>query len=100
MQNILGDLEIQADSLILIRRPDLVIINKEKKLNTSRLVDYPVSTDYRMKVKENKKGEKYLDLARKLKKKKKSYRTISKGLERVLEEFEIRGRTETIQTTV
>ena len=49
------------------RRPDLVVINKKKK--TCPLVDFAVLADHRVKLKEIEKKDKYLDLARKLKKK-------------------------------
>ena len=57
---------IQTDHEILPRIPDVVIINQNKK--TCRIVDFAVSTDYRVKIKKSKKGDKYWDLSRKLKK--------------------------------
>ena len=60
------DFEIQTDYLISARRPDLVIINKEKR--TCRIVDFAVSADRRVKLKESEKKDKYFDLARELKK--------------------------------
>ena len=60
--------EIQTDYLISARRPDLVIVNKKKE-RTCRIVDFSVPADHRIKLKENKKKDKYLDLARELKKK-------------------------------
>ena len=50
MHKILRDFKIETDHLILARRPDLIIVNKKKKK------------------KKKKKREKYLDLAKKLKK--------------------------------
>ena len=41
------------------------MINKKKK--TCRIVDFAILADQRMKIKENKKKDKYLDLARELK---------------------------------
>ena len=67
MQIILWDFKIQTDHLILARRPDLVIINK-KRNGIYLIVDLAVPTDRRMKIKENKTRDKYLDLARELKK--------------------------------
>ena len=71
---ILLDFEIQTDQLISARRPDLVIINnnkkkKRRKKKTYRIVDFAVPVDYRVKLKESEKKNKYLDLARELKKK-------------------------------
>ena len=70
---------------------------------------------YRVKLKENEKKDKYQDLARKLKKKKTTklwnmkatfipivngtLRTVTKRLVLGLEDLEIRGRVETIETT-
>ena len=61
---LLWDFDIQTDHLISARRPDLIIINKKK-----RIVDFAVPTDYWIKLKECEKKDKYLDLARELKKK-------------------------------
>ena len=49
--NIFSDLEIQTDHQIPTKRPDLVFVKK----------------NHRVKIKENKKRDKYLDLARELK---------------------------------
>ena len=60
--------------LILVRRPDLIIINKKKKKKRkkeqkiSKIVDFAVPADHRIKLKECEKRDKYLDLARELKK--------------------------------
>ena len=97
---ILWDFEIQTVNLISSRRSELVIVNKKKKKN---------ATDNRLKLKENEKRDKYLDLARELKKLwnmkvtvipivKLGLGTITKRLVKKLEEFEIRGRVETFQT--
>ena len=71
---ILLDFEIQTDHLISSRRPDLMIVNKKKKEKkkkerTCRIVDFAVLADHRVKLKESKRRDKYLDLARELKKK-------------------------------
>ena len=55
--------------MISARRLELVIMNKnEEKKRTFRIVDFSVLADLRVKLKENKKKDKYLDLARELKK--------------------------------
>ena len=60
------------DHLISARRPDLIIINNNnKKKRTCKIVDFAVSADHRIKLKECEKKDKYLDLARELK----NYRT-------------------------
>ena len=41
---------------------------KKKKKKTCKIFDFAVPADHRIKLKECKKGDKYLDLARKLKK--------------------------------
>ena len=63
---LLWDFGIQTDYLISARQPDLVIINMKKK--TCRIVDFVVPADHRVKLKESEKKNKYLDLARGLKK--------------------------------
>ena len=63
------DFNIQTDHLIPARRPDLIIINKKKKKKRiCRIVDFAVPADHRINLKENEKKDKYLDLARELKK--------------------------------
>ena len=57
--------EIQTVNLISARRPDLEIINKKKK--SCRIDDFAVLADHTMKIKENLKRDKYLHLARELK---------------------------------
>ena len=94
--------------LIPARRPDLIIINKKKKI--CKIVDFAVPADHRINLKESEKKDKYLDLARELKKLWNmkvtivpivigALGTITKGLLKGLEDLEIGGRTETIQTT-
>ena len=58
------DLGTQTDHQISVRQPDLVIINKK----TIRIVDFAVPADHRVKLKESKKKDNYLDLAREFKK--------------------------------
>ena len=62
----LWDFEIQTDHIISARRPDLIITIKKEK--TCRIVDFVVTVDHRVKMIEWKKRDKYLDLARELKK--------------------------------
>ena len=59
---ILWHFEIPSDRLISVRRPDLVIINKKRK--TCRIVNFAVPADHREKLKEIKKRDQSLDLAR------------------------------------
>ena len=64
------DFNIQTDHLISARRPDLIIINnnKKKKKKICKIVDFALPADHRIKLKECEKRDKYLDLARELKK--------------------------------
>ena len=104
------DFDIHTDHLISARRPDLIIINKKER--TCKIVDFAVPADHRIKLKECKKRNKYLDLARELKKKLwnmqvtiipiviGAFGTVTKGLLKGLEDLEVGGRVETIQTTI
>ena len=56
---------MQTDHLISGRR----VINKKKKKRTCKIVDFAVSADHRIKLKESEKKDKYLDVAREFKKK-------------------------------
>ena len=99
------DLEIHTDHLILARTPDLIIINKKKRI--CKIVDFAVPADHRINLKEREKKDKYLALARELKKLWNMnvtivqivIGTIIKGLLKGLENFEVGGRVETIQMT-
>ena len=63
---LLWDFNIQMDHLIPARKPDLIIINKKKEnLQNCRLC---CSSGPQNKPEENEKKDKYLDLARELKK--------------------------------
>ena len=74
-------------------------------------MDFDVPADYRGKLKEREKKDKYLDLAREIKKKLwnmkvtiipiviGAFGTVTKGLIKGLEDLEIKGREETIQIT-
>ena len=59
---LLLDFNIQTDNLIPARRPDLIIINKRKRI--CKIVDFAVPGDHRINLKESEKKDKYLDLAR------------------------------------
>ena len=63
----LSDFDIQTDHLNSARRPNLIIINK-KKTRICKIVDFAVPAVLRIKLKECEKRDKYLDLARELKK--------------------------------
>ena len=60
---LLWDFDIHTDHLISTRRPDLIIINSNKKKRKSAKL-----SDFKIKLKECEKKDKYLDLARELKK--------------------------------
>ena len=62
---ILWGFGIQTDHLILTRRPDLVLRNKDKRI--WYLVNLAVPVDHSMKIKGIKNIEKYRDLAGELK---------------------------------
>ena len=106
---LLWDFSIQADHLISAKRPDLMIINKKKK-RICKIIDFAVLADHRINLKESEKKDKYLDLVRELKKlwNRKvtivtivigAFGTITKELLKGLEDLEIGGRVETMQTT-
>ena len=105
---LLWDFNIQTDHQIPARRPDLLIINKRKGI--CKIVDFAVPADHRINLKESEKKDKYVDLARELKKLWNMKVTIvpivigalgsvTKGLLKGLENLEVGGRVETIQTT-
>ena len=102
---LLWDFDIHTDRLVSARRPDLIIISKKKR--TCKIVDFAVSADHRIKLKECEKWDKYLDLARELKKLWNmkviiiligAFGTVTKGLLKGLEDLKVGGRVETIQT--
>ena len=64
----LRDFDIHDGHLITAKRPDLIIINNKKKKRTCKIVDFAVPAHCRIKLKEWEKKDKYLDLARELKK--------------------------------
>ena len=71
---LLWNFDIQMDHLISARRLDLIIINnnkkkkKKKREKICKIVDFAVPADHRIKLKECEKKDKYIDLARELKK--------------------------------
>ena len=84
--------------------------NNQQKNKICKIVDFAVSADHRINLKESEKKDKYLDLARELKKLWNMKVTIvpivigalgiiTTGLLKVLKELEVGGRVETIQTT-
>ena len=58
--------ETEFHLIISVRRLDIVIVNKKKK-RTCRIADFAVPVDHRVKLIENEKKDKYIDLARELK---------------------------------
>ena len=104
------DFDIHTDHLISARRPDLIIMNENKKKKLIfKIVNFAVPADHSIKT-ECEKKDKYLDLAREWKKLwnmtvailpivSGAYGTGTKGLFKVLEDVEISRRVETIQTT-
>ena len=82
------------------------------KKRSSKIVDFSIPVDLIIKLKENVKKDKYLELlARELKKRLRNMKvpiipigigafgTVIKGLLKRLEDLEVGGRVETIQTT-
>ena len=60
LHKLLWDFEIQSPNLGLTTGP---YNNQQKKKRTCRIVDFAVSADHRVKLKESEKKDKYLDLA-------------------------------------
>ena len=94
----------------LVRELEELEIGEKKR--TCKIVDFAVSADHSITLKESEKKNKYLDLARELQKLWNikvtiipivigAFGTVTKGLLKGLEHLEIRGRgrVETIQTT-
>ena len=105
---LLWDFDIHMDHRISARRPDLIIINKKKRI--CKIVDFAVPADHRVKLKECEKKDKYLALARELKKLWNmqvtiipivigAFGTVTKELLKGLEDLEVSRRVETIPTT-
>ena len=102
------DFEIQTDHLFSARRPDLMIVEKKKERICWK-GNFTVPGDHWVKLKESENRDKYLDLARELKKLRNikvtvisividTLGTVAKGLIQGLEDLEIRRREETNQT--
>ena len=83
---------------------------KKKKKKICKIVDFAVPADHRIKLKECEKRDKYLDLARELKKLWNlkviiipivigAFGMVTKGLLKSLEDLEVGDREENIQTT-
>ena len=69
---ILWNFEIQTDHLIFARRPHLAIVKnkkKTKKQKNCRMANFVAPADHWVKLKKSRKRDKYLYLARELKKK-------------------------------
>ena len=84
--------------------------NNQQKKRTCKIVDFASPADHRVKLKESEKKDKYLDLARELKKLWNiklmfisivigALGIVTKRLIKGLEDLEIRGRVENSQTT-
>ena len=110
---LLWDFDIQTDYQISGRRPDLIIINnhpQKKHKKICKIVELAAPANNRLKLKECEKRDKYLDLARELKKLWNmkvtiilivigTFGTATKRLLKGLEDLQVGGRMETIQTT-
>ena len=105
---LLWDFNVQTDHLIPARRPDLIIINQKKR--SFKIVNFAVLSNHRIKLKEYEKKDKYLDLARELKKLWSmkvttvpivigAFGTVTKGLLKGREDLEVGGLVKTIQMT-
>ena len=108
MHKHLWDFETQIDHPISATWPDQVIVNNKKE-RTCPIVDFVFPADHWVRLKENEKKDKYLDLARKLKKLWNMkvtvtpivvgvFSAVTKGLIKGLEDLEIKGWVETLQT--
>ena len=91
-------------------RPNNNNQQQQQKKRICKIVDFAATAGHRIKLKECKKKDKYLDLARELKKLWNmkvtiisivigAFGTVTKWLLKGLEDLEVRGRVETIQTT-
>ena len=92
--------------IISARRPDLILIKKKKKRRKN--VDFAIPADHGIKLQEGKKKDKSLDLTREWKKTMQvtiiplaigAFGTVTKGLLKGLEDFDVSDRVGTIQTT-
>ena len=84
--------------------------NQQQKKRICKIVDFAVPADHRIKLKECEKKDKYLDLARELKKLWNmkvsivpivigAFGSVTEGVLKGLEDLEVGRRVETIQTT-
>ena len=84
--------------------------NNQQNKKKCKIVDFDVLADHRIKLKQCEKRDKYLDLARELKKLWNmkvtiipiaigAFGKVTKGLLKGLEDLEVDGRVKTIQTT-
>ena len=101
---LLWGFNIQTDHIIPARRSDIIIIKKIKnKKRICKIFDFAVPADHRINPKESEKKDKYLDLARELKKLWNmkvtivpimigALGTVTKGLLKGLEDLEVGGR--------
>ena len=107
IHKLLWDFDIQMNHLIPARRPDLIIINKEKKI--CKIVDFSIPAYHRIKLKECEKRYKYLGLTRELKKQWNmkviiipivigTIGYVTKGLLKGLKDLEFGDQVVTIQT--
>ena len=89
---------IHTDHLIMAWRPDIVVVNNNNnnKKRTCRKVDFTVLADHRVKLKEGKKRDKYLDLAGELKKNYETLRGLEDNIKKNAKKDELQ-RPETIQ---
>ena len=98
---------IQNDHLIWARQQDNN--NQQQKKKICKIVDFAVPADHKIKLKECEKRDKYLDLAKELKKLWNmkvtiipimigAFGTVTKGLLKGLEDLEVSGQVETIET--
>ena len=103
---LLWDFSIQTYHLTPARRPDLIIINKKRRI--CKIVDFAVPADHRINLKKCEKKDKNIDIARELKRLWNmkvtivpivigAFGTITKGLLKGLKDLEVGGRVETIQ---
>ena len=83
---------------------------QQKKKRICKIVDFPVPADHRIKLKECEMKDKYCDLAREFKKLRNmkvtiipivigAFGTVTKGLSKGMDDLEVGGRVDTIQTT-
>ena len=56
---LLRDFDIHTDHLLSVRRPDLIIINKKRRI--CKIVNFAVPADHGIKLKECEKKDKYLE---------------------------------------